>query len=636
MPSSNVPLPEIVVTADPTALRAHRGARHRVIGPLGRGAMGEVLIAQDQLLQRQVALKQLDPSTPPDLAARFYNEVQITAQLDHPNIVPVYSIERPDGKLAYTMKLVRGRTLTEVLDQVRSTLTARRPLADEDQLPSRLDLFLQVCSAMAYAHGRGVIHRDLKPDNIMIGEFHDVLVMDWGIAKLIGDADAPASEAPGLTESPAHTRIGYTVGTPAYMSPEQAMGHNEALDARSDQYALGLILQEIVTLRRAIAGKSGTEAMLSAANGEREPVRGAGGERVPRELVAIVDKATAKAPGDRYANVDALADDIRRFLRDEAVLAQPDTVVQRMQRWISHHRERTLIIGVLLIVSVVGIGTTALVGATATALLGQYRAEQREHQLSDVLSMVSRQSHRMDSALHRVESLLVGLSFVGVDALASPDDDPELAEMADALRRTRLLSLRDAAASLPRAAQDEALATEPTPIVRAMAATQRGAIVSSPPGVEPSGDVTKSDWYHDAFTHSGPQWGRPEADGAATAVTVSIAVRDEADQWLGASAVVIDLDRALGGLVAPPTLAGAEGWLISGEGKVLLHTSPSGSDNAATFPWAPVVAAVHQGETSGYLELTRADSTPVLIAWSRLLAAEWTYVVEAPAGSVWR
>src|SRR5882724_4512944 len=225
------------------------GTRYRLLDRIARGGMGVVYAAEDEQLQRRVALKILDSSAANgDFANRLIREARVLAALEHPGIVPVHDVGTlADGRVFYTMKFVEGQRLDKHIESVTA-------------VPDRLRLFLRICEAIAFAHVRGVLHRDLKPANIMVGPFGEVLVMDWGLAKILrsGDSNAARSADPEATifEKPKQSALsgdateisvvtghGTILGTPGYMSPEQARGDVELLDSRSDIYSLGALLR---------------------------------------------------------------------------------------------------------------------------------------------------------------------------------------------------------------------------------------------------------------------------------------------------------------------------------------------------------------------------------------------------------
>jgi serine/threonine-protein kinase len=342
--------------------------------------MGEVWLAHDQGLNRRVAYKQILPVHADNAAivARFFEEVQVTAQLDHPNVLPIYNLEcTPDGRPAYSMKLVQGRTLNELLAEA-ATEVADRGGEPDARLGRHLEIFLRICDGMAYAHSKGVLHRDLKPDNIMVGRFNEVYIMDWGICRLMSQPDLETDSDDAQTqmisvnvEDSDRTQTGSIIGTPAYMSPEQALGQNAVLDERSDLYTLGLILQEIVTLRRARPAAQVRVMIRRASRGERDAVPASiNGYPVAPELRAIIDKATAANREARYNTVTDLAADIRRHLRGEAVAAKPDNPRQAVLRWAGRHRRGM----------VISLATTIALGALTIAGL-QWRAYEREFEL---------------------------------------------------------------------------------------------------------------------------------------------------------------------------------------------------------------------------------------------------------------
>ena len=236
------------------------GTRFRVLRPHARGGIGTVSVALDAELNREVALKQILPEQADNLAsrARFLLEAEVTARLEHPGVVPVYGLGMgKDARPFYAMRLVRGETLKEAVERFRAA--AAQPGRDRSEqaldLRHLLARFLDVCNTVAYAHSRGVIHRDLKPSNIMLGPYGETLVVDWGLAKVIGRDDpravrsAEATLVPSSGSGSSETVQGTVIGTPAYMSPEQAEGTLESIGTASDVYSLGATLYYVLTGR---------------------------------------------------------------------------------------------------------------------------------------------------------------------------------------------------------------------------------------------------------------------------------------------------------------------------------------------------------------------------------------------------
>lgn len=279
------------------------------------GGMGSIDVAVDRALDRRIALKTLHPHLrPSDSAVRmFLREARITGLLDHPHIVPVYDIgERDAERLYFAMKLVEGQTLGDLIRAL-----PRGPL-DTATLYGLLDVVTKVCDALAFAHSRGVLHCDIKPANVMVGEFGQVYLMDWGIARLVAAEAMPASAPnPLATVPPAGSATDNSViGTPCYMSPEQARGDRAKLDARSDIFLLGSLLYELLTRRPPYSSADRSETLSLAVSGAfPAPRKVAKDGSVPPELERIVLRAMAKSPADRYASVAALREDLVRFMR---------------------------------------------------------------------------------------------------------------------------------------------------------------------------------------------------------------------------------------------------------------------------------------------------------------------------------
>ena len=319
---------------------------YRADREIARGGMGRIMAAEDQRLGRPVALKELLEPAPEQLG-RFQREALITARLQHPGIVPVYEAGRwPSGEPFFAMKLVSGRPLDQVIGDVAT-------LADRLALLPRV---AAATDAIAYAHSQRVIHRDLKPANILIGEFGETVVIDWGLAKSLDDAEGleadhrvtraakPVTSVKRTTDhgSSTLTIAGAVMGTPAYMAPEQARG--APVDQRADVFALGAMLYHLLAGVPPYNARTATDVIAAAAAGKVVPLteveRGA-----PADLVAIVHRAMAPLPFDRYADAGELATELRRFLTGQLVSAHRYTAGQRIGRFVRRHRAAVVIAG---------------------------------------------------------------------------------------------------------------------------------------------------------------------------------------------------------------------------------------------------------------------------------------------------
>ena len=316
---------------------------------IARGGMGRVVAARDLRIGRSVVLKELlEPSGAH--ATRFEREARVTARLQHPAIVPIYEIGRwPDGAPFYAMRMVEGRTLKAAINAA-TTLEARLAL-----LPS----IVTAAEAVAYAHAHRVIHRDLKPSNIMVGDFGETVVIDWGLAKDLGDADASEEDAgPYRTDDVGLTVAGAVVGTPAYMPPEQAAG--EAVDERGDVYSLGAILYHVLAGAEPFRAATTEELLALVRTTQPRPISEVV-PNTPTDLSSIVAKAMAREPRDRYANAKELATELARYRDGQLVGAHRYSRGELLRRWLREHRLAVFAAGAALVALAIA-GTIALVG----------------------------------------------------------------------------------------------------------------------------------------------------------------------------------------------------------------------------------------------------------------------------------
>jgi WD40 repeat protein/tRNA A-37 threonylcarbamoyl transferase component Bud32 len=382
------------IPADLSALAVDHSDRYALGDVHAAGGLGRVVRARDRRLHRTVAVKELLQRTPA-AEARFIREALITAQLEHPGVVPVHDAARwPSGEPFYSMKLVSGRTL-------RDLILSRKKL---DERLALVPNAIAVAEAIAYAHSREVIHRDIKPPNVLVGDFGETVVIDWGLAKdLSGRVAEPEVEA--LSDPPAGsgsgelaTAAGNVMGTPAYMAPEQARG--EEVDARADVYSLGSLLYEILTGAPPHVGPSLAEVLASAQKGsvvsveQREP-------DAPPDLCAIVRKAMAPERADRYPTAMEMAADLRRFQTGQLVTARQYSTPALVLRWIARHRA---------IVAVVAAAAVALAVVGVVAF-----------------RRVMEQRNRAETAMHGAERARDELVFRQAQSLLERDPTAALA-----------------------------------------------------------------------------------------------------------------------------------------------------------------------------------------------------------------
>ena len=360
--------PEDTVAADddepivPTTKLVNDFTRYDEFKRLGEGGIGIVTSCLDPHLGRRVAVKTLKAvrRTSKELRTRFVREARVMAQMEHPNIMPVHELgTRPDGSIYFSMKLVDGVTLRQVIKGLRD----KDPTFVEEYNWDRLfDVFVHVCEAVAFAHNCGVLHRDLKPDNILIGAFGEVLLLDWGLAKLVGEEeDVGSSSDDNLDElldleNGTTTLEGAITGTPLYMAPEQAFGRVSEIDQRTDLYSLGVILYEILTLERPHVGENVRQIILAIGEGNIIPPRKRGKCRfcIAPEIDAICMKALAKEQEDRYPSVHDFLEDLEHFHSGRSVSVYRDSLPRLAWKFAKRHAVLSSSIAASLLALIIG------------------------------------------------------------------------------------------------------------------------------------------------------------------------------------------------------------------------------------------------------------------------------------------
>ncbi len=397
--------------------------RYRIERLHDEGGLGRVFVAEDTELSRQVALKELKASMAHDADSRtrFLAEAEITGGLEHPGIVPVYSLgQYDDGRPFYAMRFIQGDNLQIKIREFHEKDWSRRGGASGRSMELRrlLSRFVDICEAIHYAHKRGILHRDIKPANIMVGSYGETLVVDWGLAKWLGQREFASEESSEVTLRPrsgsgaSATRLGTAAGTPAFMSPEQARGEHDQLGPATDVYGLGATLYALLTNHRPYEGAP--DLLAAVRRGDLRRPRTID-RTIPRPLEAICLRSMAFDPDQRYASAEALASDVEQFLGDEPVTAYRESPLERGRRWLRRHSA--------VAATLLGIGLMAWILLVVAGRLNQ--------QLAQLNQQLAEQKQRTAS----VRNVLVK-NFSGIHPNQSVSEFLNAAVEMDAGKRT--------------------------------------------------------------------------------------------------------------------------------------------------------------------------------------------------------
>jgi tRNA A-37 threonylcarbamoyl transferase component Bud32 len=668
-----------------------RDGRYEVVGVVAEGATSQVRLSRDAVLGRLVAVKAMrrGQADRPQRRRRFLTEAHLTAQLDHPHVVPVY--ELVGGEVpAYAMKFVDGVTLEQRLVASVAARAAGGEVPEELSLAALLDVLEKLCDVLAYAHDRGVLHRGLKPEHVMLGRHGEVYVMDWSLARVV-DADDTLGVDAGDETLP-----GQVVGAPHYLAPEQARGDLEALGPAVDQFALGLVLYEMVCGRRARPDLPLGSLLQWATEGRLRPMTPLGRhEGLPPALVAIVRKATALDPARRYPSVRQLAADLRRYRRDEPVHALPEGLQQRLARALARRASATLTAMVALFVLVGTAVAVAGVGSASAALGLQYQVAAAEARWSSLVTEVGDRAGRLDRAMALAQAHLRGLDeaaeallVAGVpetgevvlppeafaDPVRRPRDtshssrydrllstrwpaavaapDTSLARVDRTLRtlmplrhrmRRAHLEVRQRLQGLDAAAADRAWRDEEGPIRWTFVGTEDGAYFDLPGAQwDASGyDPRQRPWYVLGRDTDHPRWGGPypEASTGELLLPCASGLHAPDGRLLG----VVGMDIAFSYLIERHLgfdhPAALESFLVDGQARVLVRSSEVGprgrptslDETWATPPFEHPELADALSEQRGVLSV---DGGATRLVHVPLATPGWWYVVAFDAGAL--
>lgn len=433
-PAETLPVTEVDEARVPATPRKSdpSGIRFRVLRPHAQGGLGQVSVARDEELNRDVAFKELHDrhADNPTSRSRFMLEAEVTGALEHPGIVPIYGLgQYGDGRPFYAMRFIRGDSLEEAIDRFHALeKSGRDPGQRELDLRKLLRRFVDVCNAMQYAHSRGVLHRDLKPGNIMLGKYGETLVVDWGLAKPLGAKTETLDSEEGSVQlssdsmtSP--TLMGSVVGTPQYMSPEQAAGNLDKVGAAADVYSLGATMYYLLTGQPPMTGENLGRLLRKVREGDFPAPRQVN-SKVPAALNAVCLKAMALHPEDRYTTPNALADDVEHWLADEPVSVHKESPAERFGRWARRNRSWVAAAAAALVL-------VTVVAVVAALFINQARREEKRQK--EVAEKAQRRAEEnFQIASRAVDQMLLE---VGAEGLA---DVPQMQQVRAVLLKKAL------------------------------------------------------------------------------------------------------------------------------------------------------------------------------------------------------
>lgn len=666
----------------------------KIIGELGEGGVGKVYLAKDTCLQRNVAIKILKDNRD-ESRALFMREAQITAQLDHPNIAPLYMLktdEESGDDVSFVMKHIEGQPLTRLIKKTYSVIK-KNPSATLEKsltLKSRLEYFIKICEGIAYAHSKNVVHSDLKPSNIIVGDYGEVYIMDWGIAKITNDDFGEELIDTSFKESENPGEVSLTV---KYASPEQI--NQNPVNITSDIFSLGIILYELVTLKPA-RNASFKENIEAAQKGTINQIDHAvKKKKVAPELKAIIQKATEYTPENRYQNVEEFVNDIRCFISNEEVSAQPYNIFKKAWHWMSKNKELA-IISVLSIILLLSVSTIWSIYNEKTAIK---QAKIREDRLTLLQADASKQAYAMDSYFLYIEGLLKRLAATTeylvnnapqndekvyyLDDYKSPDTAPSdykiaplynkyvsleypVAKLAPGVKKedvapdmNKIAPLRyhyframvesdQNALSLNKSKAVKLLSNQGVPIRWVYLGTKSGVMFSFPgkSTYKPEYDPRMRPWYALGANQAKVKWGNPysDAQGQGLCLPCAVSIFDNQGLLFGVMGMDITFNDIIRSYLTRKSEMGKieESYLLNEKGQIVISSNNLNNNSLPLdaegklllkrFPAKTVVASVLKKE-SGLIELAK-DGEKQLVVFYQLPSLQWYYVERFRATTV--